>query len=131
MVGDSDDVLFHAVPLLSNGILLVQLLFVAEMVVPPVCSDVDIADGTYAVDAGEWTLNEVPPIADALPAAVLRWFWICVLFNEVDIRFDVKLLADDAVVAVTLAAAVVGNTWRLGDFGEFDADSDMFWLFSA
>lgn len=123
IVGESDDVLFHAVPLLSNGI-----LPAAVVVVPPLCNDVDIADGTYAV-AAEWTLNEVAP--DAFPVAVLRWFWIWVLFSDVDIRFDAKLLAD-AVVAVMepLDAAVVGNTCKLGDFGEFEADSDI-WLLSA
>lgn len=44
------------------------------------------------------------------------------LFSDVDIR----LLAD-AVVAVMepLDAAVVGSTCKLGDFGEFDADSDI------
>lgn len=90
MVGDSDDVLFHAVP------------FPSKPALPPLCNDVDIADGTWIVDG--WMLRLVGPLAAVI---------------DDDIKFDVELawlMADGWVV--TDDVVETGSAWTDGDFGD-------------
>lgn len=135
MVGDNDDVLFHAVPLASNG---------APIRLPlplPLCNDVDIPDGTWTAGAADdtgWMLRLVGPLLPPPPLPPLvapKWPCNWTLFNEVDIKFDVFdefawLTMDGGVVDdVTVAVVVAGSAWTTDDLGD-DADVEL-WLVDA
>lgn len=110
-MGDNDDALFQAVPLLSKP--------PAEILPlpPPLCNEVDIPDGTWT-DVDGWMLRLVPVAPIFVPAVRLcNWE----LFNDVDIKFDAGVTFDKLIGcwwADWLSEWWTDNCWH-GDFGEW------------